>query len=207
MRSMMIINLKMSLSGLNVIKGKVDLELDIRVNTQGDNMKDQTKTICVPLNSYDYLCHGYVYNKCAPKSVKGSDCEYVGLSLEEIEEKFGKDTANMVYSLAALGAGDLTSDSNVVEPTDINIIQCVDVCIQLKNVYEGDCTTGVLLIIELLSNRLTAAISNKEIHRSFISNDCLAQDQQCTEFIIHKIITHLGVIDTDNINKVKPTGE
>ena len=61
---------------------------------------------------------------------------FVGMSLEEIAEKYGKQTANEVYAHAALGLGDLTKIRPISQPVE-NYETVFDVMIRTRE-SEGD---------------------------------------------------------------------
>lgn len=63
----------------------------------------------VPEDRQCRLPYGYVFSRPVVNDISPEDpYKYVGLSLEEIKEKFGEKEAQLVYDHAALGFGDLT---------------------------------------------------------------------------------------------------
>lgn len=152
------------------------------------------RKITVPLKKANHnICFGYTY--LVPIKKNYVNDKYVGLSIEEIKQKYGDDDVKYVDAIAALGLGDITKPNiSIGNPT---CVECVDVHITQK-MNKDD----VILSIELVHNDYTHKSENKNIHKSIISILGLEQDPDCLNIIISKILDSLGDIDTDKINKV-----
>lgn len=105
----------------------------------------------------------YSYLKAEPGEVTFN--RYEGKSLEEIRKQYGKDTADMVYSVAAMGGGDMTK-SKITDGLPPEPRQVKDIMLRRRECRQSD-TTVVEVI--LLHNEYTAAAEDRKVRELHFS--------------------------------------
>ena len=99
------------------------------------------------VKEYGLFPHGFVYYlPIIPEIPLTIENKYKGLSLQEIEEKYGNDEAQYVYNTVASGGPDLT-EPQPISCDPISKIQVIDWEFEISFPEDGFCAEYTLVII------------------------------------------------------------